>query len=188
LIAEYFHGLRYSSEIIDGTKIVLFLGSNIGNLDDDQADEFLRSIWSSLNDKDYLLIGFDLRKDINILMKAYDDSKGVTAEFHKNLLFRINEELGGTFNPDLFKYYCRYDAKDGAIRSYLISNDDQEVYIEALDQFITFEKMEAIHTESSYKYSESIIKKMAERNGFTIIKNLYDKRNFFTDSLWQVVK
>ena len=119
---------------------------------------------------------------------AYDDSKGITRQFHKNLLFRINRELEGSFDPDLFTYRCIYDSKINAIQSYLVSSIDQRVHIKGLDSDIYFEKGEMIHTESSYKYRESDIDKMAQSTGFERIKNLKDSRRFFVDSLWQVKK
>ncbi|UCH93652.1 MAG: L-histidine N(alpha)-methyltransferase [Candidatus Aminicenantes bacterium] len=188
LVSEYFQGLKYVSRIDVRTKVVLFLGSNIGNMDPDQSHEFLRGVHDSLEDGDYLLIGFDLKKDAEILTRAYNDAAGITAQFNKNVLLRINTELGGTFNLDHFAYHSVYDPQAGAIKSYLISTENQEVYISAIDSLIKFEKWEAIHTESAYKYDEAEIEKMAARSGFIIKKNLYDPWRFFTDSLWQVKK
>ena len=188
LVSEYFQGLKYLSGVESSTKVVLFLGSNIGNMDPDQAHEFLRGIHQALEDRDYLFIGFDLKKEIGTLTRAYNDSAGITAQFNKNLLRRINKELGGTFDPGRFRYHSIYDPQPGAVQSYLVSTEKQEVYIKAIDKRISFEKWEAIHTESSYKYSEEDIEKLAAGSGFVIKKNFYDTRHFFVDSLWQVVK
>lgn len=188
LVSEYFQGLKYLSGIEARTKVVLFLGSNIGNMAPDQSYEFLQGIYNSLENGDYLLIGFDLKKDIEILTRAYNDAAGITAKFNKNLLHRINKELGGTFNPDHFAYHSVYDPLESAIKSYLISTEKQDVYIKKIDYLIGFEQWEAIHTESAYKYIETEIEKMAESCGFIIKRNFYDKRRFFIDSLWQVRK
>jgi dimethylhistidine N-methyltransferase len=188
LVSEYFQGLKYVSGIDIKTKVVLFLGSNIGNMAPGESHEFLRGIHDSLENGDYLLIGFDLKKEAEILTRAYNDAAGITAQFNKNVLLRINKELGGTFNPDHFYYHSIYDPQAGAIKSYLISTEKQEVYISAIDSLIKFEKWEAIHTESAYKYGEAQIEEMAAKSGFIIKKNLYDSWRFFTDSLWQVRK
>lgn len=188
LVSEYFQGLKYVSGIDVKTKVVLFLGSNIGNMEPGESDEFLRGIHDSLEHGDYLLIGFDLKKEAEILTRAYNDAAGITAQFNKNVLLRINKELGGTFNLDNFDYHSVYDPQESAIKSYLISTEKQEVYISAIDSLIKFEKWEAIHTETSYKYDEADIEEMAAKSGFIIKKNLYDSWHFFTDSLWQVRK
>jgi L-histidine N-alpha-methyltransferase len=188
LVSEYFQGLKYLSGIEVNTKVVLFLGSNIGNMNPLQAHEFLGGIHDSLENGDYLFIGFDLKKEIQILTRAYNDSAGITARFNKNLLLRINKELGGTFSPDGFVYYSAYEPQSGAVKSYLVSTEKQEVYIEAIDRCIRFEQWEAIHTESAHKYNEADIEKMAAASGFIIKKNFFDSRGFFIDSLWQVIK
>lgn len=186
LVTEYFQGLKHLSDIDSKVRLVLFMGSNIGNMNSESADEFLRGLHRSLESGDYLLIGFDLIKDIKILTRAYNDSRGITERFNKNLLVRINRELGGNFDIQKFKFYSTYDPQSRAIKSYLISSIDQEVYIDAIDSIIKFKKGEAIHTESSYKYHTSEIQDIAERNGFAVLKNLFDGRGYFTDSLWQV--
>jgi L-histidine N-alpha-methyltransferase len=188
LVSEYFQGLKYLSGIDVKTKVVLFLGSNIGNMEPGESHEFLRGIHDSLENGDYLLIGFDLKKEAEILTRAYNDAAGITAQFNKNVLLRINKELGGTFNLDRFAFHSVYEPQQSAIKSYLISTEKQEVYISAIDILFKFEKWEAIHTESAYKYDEAEIEKMAAKSGFIIKKNLYDSWRFFTDSLWQVKK
>ncbi len=188
LVTEYFHGLKYLSGINGGARMVLFLGSNIGNMNPGQANEFLQKMHNSQDNGDYLLIGFDLKKDIAVLNKAYNDSQGISEKFNKNILERINKELGGTFETDRFEYCSKYEPEYGAIMTYLKSKEKQEIYIAAIDCCVPLEMGETIHTESSYKYDESDIKGMASENGFGIIKNLYDSRGFFIDSLWQVEK
>lgn len=188
LIAEYCYGLKHVSAMDKKKKVVLFLGSNIGNMDPAEANSFLNRLWNYLNHNDFLLIGFDLKKDIRKLIRAYNDAQGITAEFNKNLLYRINKELGGEFDTDKFEYFSTYDFQPGAIKSYLISTEEQKVYIDAIQKHIDFNKHEMIHTESSYKYDDEDIKRLAERNGFTIEKNYFDKKRYFTNSLWRVVK
>ena len=141
-----------------------------------------------MNDGDYVLIGLDLKKDIELLVQAYNDSQGVTAKYNLNLLQRMNCELGGDFDLSQFEYYCTYDVLSGAIKSYLISLKEQSVFISALNRIFYFQAWEPIHTESSYKFLEKDFEKLAEKTGYKVIGNLYDSRKFFVDTLWQVDK
>jgi L-histidine N-alpha-methyltransferase len=188
LVADYCNGLKWLSNTNGHRNVVLFLGSSIGNFSYSETREFLYGLWNALEDGDYLLIGFDLKKDIQLLERAYNDSQDVTAQFNLNLLHRINRELGGNFNTDQFQHYSSYNALSGAIESYLISRQEQVVDIEALNQSFSFESWEPIHTEYSYKYLESDIASLAEETGFTIVTQLMDSKKYFVDSLWQVSK
>ena len=185
LVADYSCDLTCLKNMKTGTNLVLFLGSNIGNMDFNQSIDFLKRIRCSINLGDYLLVGFDLKKDIKILEAAYNDSEGVSEQFNKNLLKRINKELGGNFDLKLFDYYSIYDAKEGAIVSKLISKEAQIVKIDSLDKVFSFSKGEAIHTESSYKYNLNDIAYLATKSGFLITKNLFDKKHLFVNSIWQ---
>ena len=188
LVAEYFEGLRWLSSKNHGHNVVLFLGSNIVNFSHSEARVFLFSLWNALNNGDIILIGFDLKKDIQVLAKAYNDSQGITAQFNMNLLNRINKELGGNFKPDCFQYHNTYNVFTGAMESYLVSREEQTVCIEALNQSFTFQSWEPLHTEYSHKYLLSEIAALAEETGFNILHQFSDSRQYFIDSLWQVVK
>jgi dimethylhistidine N-methyltransferase len=187
LVMDYFEGLRYLSSLNGTPKLVLFLGSSIGNMNARASDHFLSRLRAALNPNDYLLIGFDLKKNIQRLLRAYNDAQGITAAFNKNLLHRINRELGGAFIPDRFEFYSTYEASGGAVQSYLVSTCFQQVYIQKLHRHYTFKSWEAIHTESSYKYDLDQIGAMASINGYEIIANYTDERAFFVDSLWRAV-
>ena len=189
IVADYTTGLSWLGAHSGARRnLVLFLGSNIGNFNKAQARSFLRRLWSSLNDDDYVLIGFDLKKDIELLLAAYNDSKGVTARFNKNLLARINAELGGDFDLDKFRHYSTYDVFTGAMESYLVSLADQRVLIKAIDSRIDFEAWEPIHTEYSYKYLERDVDDLASATGFSVEESFYDSRRYFMCSLWRVDK
>jgi dimethylhistidine N-methyltransferase len=188
LVADYFAGIKWLSGNGKLPSLVLFLGSNIGNFDKSEAELFLDRLHDALNPGDHLLIGFDLKKDASILNKAYNDSKDVTALFNLNLLQRINRELGGDFKPDQFKYYGSFNENSGAVESFLVSQKDQTVNVGSLGRTFTFEKGERIHTENSFKFTESEIHSLAGKTGFKIIRNFTDSKNYFMDSLWQVVK
>lgn len=188
IVAEYFKGIRWLRNLSKSKNLVLFLGSNLGNFNKPQARGFLRNLWTTLNNGDYVLIGFDLKKDIDLMQKAYNDSQGVTSEFNLNLLRRINRELGGNFDLSKFRHYASYDVFTGAMESYLVSQEQQTVFIKKIGQTFSFKAWEPIHTEYSYKYLESDIETLAEQTGYRIIKQLYDSRRYFIDSIWQVTK
>lgn len=188
LVAEYFDGLKWLGKLDMGKNVVLFLGSNLGNFNKPQSRVFLRNLWNSLSDGDFLLTGFDLKKDIDLMRHAYNDKKGITREFNLNLLRRINRELGANFDLNKFQHYSNYDVFTGAMESYLVSLEKQTVLIRELGQTFDFEAWEPIHTEYSYKYLESDIKELAEATGFVMVKQLYDSKKYFVDSVWRVQK
>ncbi|UCG69396.1 MAG: L-histidine N(alpha)-methyltransferase [Thermoplasmata archaeon] len=188
LVAEYFTCITWIAKHAKETNLVLFLGSNIGNFNESEAELFLHRLRNALNDGDCLLIGFDLKKEVNVLNKAYNDSKDVTAQFNLNLLRRINRELGGDFKPGNFKYYGSFNERSGAVESYLVSKKDQTVNIKSLNKSFKFKKGESIHTENSFKFTEADIFHLANRAGFEILSNYTDSKGYFVDSLWQVVK
>ncbi|MFN2501139.1 MAG: L-histidine N(alpha)-methyltransferase [Pyrinomonadaceae bacterium] len=166
-------------------KVLLFLGSNIGNFSRAQALAFFRHLGEVMNANDLLFIGFDLQKDPHVIVPAYDDALGVTARFNLNLLKRINRELGGRFDISKFSHYANYRPIEGSARSYLISREQQSVYIEAIDRTFDFEKWEAVFMEISQKYTLRMIESMAADSGFSVKQNFFDRRNYYCDSLWQ---
>jgi len=187
IVASYEDGLQYlRSEHGDRQSLVLFLGSNIGNFGRAPAESFLRRMWTRLNANDHVLLGFDLKKDIEVLLHAYNDSAGVTAAFNLNLLQRINNELGADFDLSKWRHYGTYDVFAGAMVSYLVATDRQTVTVPALARSFEFQAWEPVHTEYSYKYLESDIASLAETTGFSIQRRFYDRRHWFTNSLWRV--
>ena len=188
IVGEYFDSLHWLAKAHDRTNVVLFLGSNIGNFDFAHARRFLRQLWDALNPGDYVIIGFDLKKDIDIFLRAYNDSKGVTSAFNLNLLHRINRELGGNFNVDAFRHFGTYDVFAGAMKSYLVSMESQRVFIDALSQEFVFDAWEPIHTEYSYKYLPDDVRRLAEGTGFVQVAQFFDKQRWFTDCVWRVEK
>lgn len=188
LHTDFFKGLEWLNKNLTRRNFVLFLGSSIGNFDPVKTQSFLKHLWESLQNNDYVLLGFDLCKDVNMLLSAYDDNAGITRDFNLNLLNRINRELDANFNLEKFKHYATYNVKTDAMESYLISQVEQVVHIKALQQSIRFESIEAIHIECSYKYRIRQIEEYAAENGFKIIKHFTDPNHYFLDTLWQVVK
>ena len=187
VVADNVTGLHWLSAQDDGRqRLVLFLGSNLGNFNGSQAREFLRRVWSAMRPGDRALIGFDLKKDIDVLLRAYNGLDGVAAAFNLNLLDRINRELGGEFDTDKFRHFSTYDVFSGAIEAYLVSLEQQSVYVEALRHSFRFAPWEPIHTEYSYKFLPSDIAGLAEDTGFVVETDFHDKRSYFVDSLWRI--
>ena len=168
LAMEYQDGLHQLRRLFPGPKLVIWLGSTVGNLARPEAAVFLRSVREDLDPTDRFLMGIDLRKDPGELERAYDDSRGVTARFNLNLLTRINRELGGHFDLDAFRHRARYDREIGRIEMHLVSLREQVVAIDALDLEVPFADGETIHTESSHKYSPREIDELVAAAGFTL--------------------
>lgn len=188
LVSDYFSGIKWLNRRYERRNLILFLGSNIGNFSHGRARFFLRNLWNCLNDGDIVMIGFDLKKDIELLIKAYNDEKGVTRDFNLNLLKRINRELGGQFDTGTFHHAGLYNVFRGAMESYLISTREQDVFIEEIGRSFHFRPWEPIHTEYSYKYLESDIDSLARETGFIVREHLYDPKRYFIDSIWEVKK
>ncbi len=188
LVGDYFDGIRTLVKQTKRKNFVLFLGSSIGNFNHAEAEKFLRQLWYVLNPGDYVLIGFDLKKDLNILHSAYNDTKGVTSEFNLNLLSRLNETLDADFDRSSFMHQGVYNVQLGAMESYIISTKKQAVKIGDLDKEFTFKPWEGIHTEYSYKYTQSEIEMLAKDTGYTVINHLFDSKRYFIDSVWEVCK
>jgi len=185
IVAEYFDALDALHKRDARRNLVLFFGSNIGNFDARQSRAFLRRLRETLQEGDYALIGFDLKKDISVLERAYNDSQGVTSEFNYNLLDRINRELGGKFDRHKFQHIGRFNVEMGRMESWLVSTANQFVWIEALQQEFYFQAWEGLHVENSYKYDPTDIAQLAADTGFDVKRNLFDSRRWFVNSIWQ---
>lgn len=175
---DYFKALNDLKQ--DGrTKIILFLGSNIGNLLDEQATDFIYHLGSSLYKGDKIILGVDLKKSKEIVLPAYNDSQKITAEFNLNLLDRINNELGANFDRNNFEHYPDYDEDIGIAKSYIKSLKEQWVKID--EQWFHFIKDELIHTEVSRKYDDEIIKQILSKTDITWEYKIMDSKNLFAD-------
>jgi L-histidine Nalpha-methyltransferase len=185
IVADYTHHLP-DLKLLPGRKLVLFLGSTIGNFEPDEAGAFLKSIRRSLQPGDALLIGFDLIKDADVLDAAYNDAKGVTAAFNKNVLARINRELGGSFDLDAFEHVAFWNRRKSRIEMHLESVYEQTAWVEDLGRGFHFEKGERIHTENSYKFNMSSIRRLLRRAGFKLEKSWTDDQDWFCEALARV--
>lgn len=175
---DYFNALQDLKQ--NGrTKIILFLGSNIGNLTDELATEFIYQLGSNLHIGDKIILGVDLKKSKDIVLPAYNDSKGTTAQFNINLLDRINAELGANFVINQFVHAPVYDEINGIAISYLKSLTDQKVVIG--EHTFNFQKDELIHTEVSRKYDDEVLKKILSKTDIRWENKILDSNQLFAD-------
>ena len=158
-------------------KIIFFPGSTIGNFEQEKAIEFLLNMKNLMGHEGALIIGVDQIKNRDVLINAYDDALGITAEFNKNLLLRINKELDGNFDLSEFKHKAVFDEALSRIEMYLISRKNQHVSINGWD--FSFLEGEMIHTENSHKYSDESFLSLASRAGLKSIKSWADKNEQF---------
>jgi len=166
-------------------RVVLFLGSNIGNLTDHQATQFIYDLGAYLNSGDKLMIGVDKVKPVDVVLPAYNDKAGLTSQFNLNLLHRINVELGGDFQLDDFYHAPEYTQEEGIARSFLQSKKDQTVTISQTGKSYDFQKGEKIHMEISRKYTTEIMNEIIRDTDFEIIEVLSDNLNYFSDYILQ---
>jgi len=182
LNGEYFDMLEKAASISNNRKVVLFLGSNIGNMPADVAADFCRELRNHLSSGDMMLIGFDLKKNPKTVLAAYNDKGGITKRFNLNLLERINRELNADFNISQFDHYPIYDPETGACKSYLVSLADQQVKIGG--ETIHFAKDEYIYMEISQKFTVAQTDEMAVSAGFKPVNQFFDGKKWFTDVIW----
>lgn len=187
IISDYFEGLKWLSGQDHCRNIILFLGSTIGNFTPHGCRHFLKNLRRAINPGDMVLIGFDMVKEIDVIVRAYNDPEGVTAEFNRNILRRINRELDGEFDLDGFRYYSTWDVNSRTVQSYQVSCRRQRVRIGRLARAFEFHPWEPIHTESSHKFTQEEISRLASENGFAVTARFFDSRRYFLDCLWQAI-
>lgn len=178
IIGEYEQALEIVSEKFSQPKMIVFLGSSIGNFDLKHAGDFLGKISACMGSGDTLLIGFDLVKDEDILNAAYNDKEGVTAEFNLNLLRRINREFGSDIDINNFEHNAFFNQAKSRIEMHLISKCDQSFSLNGSGN-ILIKRNETIHTENSYKFTDEMINDLASSAGLKIKKSWKDKNNYF---------
>ena len=186
IVADFSSGLR-QLRARPGRKLVLFIGSSIGNYEPYEAGELLRDIRSALAPGDALLLGTDFAKSERILLPAYNDASGVTAGFNKNVLARINREFGADFDLDAFEHVALWNPRASRMEMYLESVRPQAVYIPALAMKLRFRAGERIHTENSYKFTGAMITEMLRAGDFTRQQSWLDRRGWFGVHLARVL-
>jgi dimethylhistidine N-methyltransferase len=186
LNGDYFDMLDELKQISDRNKVVLFLGSSIGNITLEETESFCKQLRSHLLPGDMVLIGFDLKKDASIVLPAYNDKAGITKRFNLNLLQRINKELDADFDTTAFEHSPIYDEITGACKSYLVSSKKQSVRIGEVGR-IQFDKDEPVYMEISQKYTVSQTDTFAKNSAFKPVHHFFDTKKWFLDTLWQAV-
>jgi L-histidine N-alpha-methyltransferase len=181
---EYMAGIQSLSDI-PGNKLILFMGSNIGNLSHAETVAFFSTLSPLMRKGDHFLIGFDLKKDPELIRSAYNDAFGITRAFNLNLLHRINRELEANIDVSQFKHYPTYDPITGEARSYLISQKDQIVRIGSLNKEFYFHQHEAIYMEVSRKYEIKEMENYATLAGLNRVEEFRDCKAYFADVLFK---
>lgn len=180
VISFYEEGMDFIVSREESSKLILFLGSSIGNFSGKERISFMKMLGGYMNESDRLIIGFDLIKDKEVLDKAYNDSRGFTAQFNLNLLQRINNELEANFDTDVFEHLAFFNEKESRIEMYLKAESELTVVIKGIGEKIFFEKGELIHTENSYKFNYDMIKELAENSGLEFSDHYTDEREYFS--------
>jgi len=182
LQGEYFDVLAHL-KTQEKSKLILFLGSSIGNLTFEQTEAFLEGLYNSLNKGDYVLIGFDLAKHPQTILDAYNDKSGVTRAFNLNVLKRFNEELEANFKLENFDHFPAYNPIEKTAKSYLVSLKNQTVDFISAGEKIEFTQNEPIKVEISQKYSIEDIETFAKKSNFELIEHFYDCKHYYVDTL-----
>ncbi|MNJ90900.1 Histidine-specific methyltransferase EgtD [compost metagenome] len=180
LHGDYFqmlHDLKKSPN----RKIILFLGSSIGNMSDEEATLFIASLSKNLNKGDKIVLGVDLIKEKSVVLPAYDDAAGITRDFNLNLLERMNRELGADFDLDAFVHDPEYHESEGIAKSFLKSTKKQVVAIKSIGKQFVFDENERIHTEISRKYNDQILGKIIDQSPLSVQQCFTDQKNWFGD-------
>ena len=182
-VMDYTHGdggrLHLGPADCHERRLVLYIGSSIGNFEPQQAAQLLRRVRAGLETGDSFLLGVDLVKEESILLPAYDDAAGVTAAFNRNLLLRLNRELDAEFDPHAFAHRAVWNAAESRIEMHLMSRAAQRVRVAALDLTVNFTVGETIHTENSYKYKPGQAEAMLTEAGFRAEATWTDPRGWF---------
>lgn len=185
-VLDYTRDFTLESKFYGERRLVLYIGSSIGNFEPHEARALLQTVRAGLQPEDSLLLGVDLVKEELTLTSAYDDQAGVTAAFNRNILIRLNRELGSNFDPAEFLHCAVWNAKESRIEMHLESRRAQTVRIPSLDLHIRFAAGETIHTENSYKYRLGQAEALLGAAGFSPLQTWTDERGWFAVCLARV--
>lgn len=186
-VSDYTRDLTLDAPFYGERRMVLYIGSSIGNFEPHEAEQLLRKVRAALRPQDSILLGVDLVKDEHTLQAAYDDRAGVTAAFNCNILARLNRELGANFDIGTFAHRARWNAARSRMEMHLESLGTQRVEIPALDLRLHFAKGETIHTENSYKYRPGQAETLLAAAGFEPAHAWKDERGWFAVCLGKAV-
>ncbi len=178
LVGDFERHLRHVPASV-GRRLVLFLGSTIGNLDPPARHRLLSEVRALLGPADRFLIGLDLVKDVKVLEAAYDDASGVTREFNRNILHVVNREVDADFNPAAFKHVAFFNEAASRIEMHLVPEEPQEVHLRALELTVRVSPDDGIWTESCYKFSRASAEAMLDEAGLRLASWHVDSDNYF---------
>jgi len=178
IVADFTAAFALPAWIPEGRRVAFFPGSTIGNLNAAEIAAFLRRLRRQVGADGRAIIGVDMKKDLQVLIAAYDDSTGVTAQFNLNLLARVNRELDGNFDLDRFRHSARWNEAESAIEMHLVSSIAQSVTVSG--RSFQFDAGETIHTESSRKYDVPGFNALAAANGWRVERLWTDERDYFS--------
>jgi len=177
MVADFANGFGFLRQIA-GRKLVLYLGSSLGNFDPEDAVRMLRRVRGQLSPGDALLVGTDMVKPAEFLVPAYDDGQGVTGEFNKNILRRINRELGANFDLHGFRHIAEWNPEASRMEIYLESTRSQSVRLPMVGT-VRFASGERIHTENSYKYRMELVEQILCASAFALDQSWFDRQRWF---------
>jgi dimethylhistidine N-methyltransferase len=178
MVADFANGFGFLRQIA-GRKLVLYLGSSIGNFDPADAIQMLKRVRGQLSPGDRLLLGTDMVKAAEHLVPAYDDAQGVTGEFNKNILRRINRDLGANFDLNSFRHIAEWNPEASRMEIYLESTRPQSVMLPMMPGMVRFASGERIHTENSYKYRMEMVERLLCVSAFRLEQSWFDRRGWF---------
>ena len=187
LLGTYEQALVHLESNYLQSRMLFFLGSSLGNFNQEECDIFLNQVSRTLQPGDYFLLGIDLQKPQDILEAAYNDSQEVTAAFNLNMLSHLNWRFQGNFDISLFKHQAVYNQVDHQIEMYLHCQKSHWVSLELLDLKISFEAGESILTEISRKFNLATMEKNLSDKGLKTVKTWTDEKEWFGLILCQVV-
>lgn len=184
-VGEYFEVLEKLKGFDKRKKVIMVLGSNIGNLRHPQAINFLSKLKDTLLPDDLLFMGFDQKKNPQTILDAYNDKTGITEAFNKNILNRINRELDGNFDVEKFRHWESYNPETGTAKSFLVATEVMEVRVEQLQLNIHFDQWESIHVEISQKYDDKTVAWLAEESGLEIVTSFTDENGYYKNYVFK---
>jgi L-histidine Nalpha-methyltransferase len=186
-VEDYTKGLELDSTLPSERRLVLYIGSSIGNFEPAEACALLKNVRAALKPGDCLLLGVDLVKEESPLLSAYDDAAGVTAAFNRNILVRLNRELDADFDLQAFEHRAVWNAHKSRIEMHLVSRAQQTAWLPGLDLRVNFAERETIHTENSYKYVPGHAEAMLAGAGFAADATWTDERGWYAVCLARAV-
>lgn len=187
VVGEYFESLERMKKYDKRKKVIMMLGSNIGNMLHPEALDFLRNLRDIMREEDLLFIGMDQKKNPETILAAYNDPEGITAAFNKNLLVRINNEMGGNFDIKKFRHWETYNPETGTAKSFLVATEAMEIEIKELDLKIQLDRWETIHTEISQKYDDRTVEWMAKKTKLEIVEIFTDSKGYFKNYVFRKI-